>query len=468
MDGPVDPKDFEKLAPHDIDAEQCTVSALSMGDEAVRAEILSIVRRDDFYQADHQEFFGVLVEMIEDGGKVDPVLMCAELKARDLLNKCGGSAYVGSLIHCIPSISHGPQYAQIVARHARTRKWMAVAAEIRSMAHAATRGEDTSARIREMVAGALESIEQTAGKTTEIHEVSDVLDRVCGQLEHPTDVRLIRTGIWSIDEQTGGLGVGEMTLIAARPSMGKSLLAKQIACNVALNQTPVGIVSIEESAAKVGRNIISAHARIENHLIRKNQLTAADRRKARGIATDSKGTPLYINDRATRMSDVAAVVTMMAKVKKCQVIVVDYLQLIEAEGGHNREQEVSRISRRLKTLFKQLNVAGVVVAQLNRGNEQGNVRAPRMSDLRDSGQIEQDADVILLLHRPGYYARENITDEPGHDPFPKAEDKRCFVIPAKNRDGSRQDDIILHAELEYQRFVDPKEPKDPFPARGAA
>lgn len=459
MDGQVDPKEFDRLPPFDIEAEQCTISALAMGDDAVRAEVRSIVKADDFYQADHQTFYRILCEMVDRGDNVDHVLLRAELAKRKLLEECGGTAYIAQLIAAIPLPKHGPHYAKIVASHSRTRAWIALAGEITRQAYSATKAEDASALIRERVAAALDSIEQTGGKTTEITTIAEVLHRVNEQLSAPAGTRLIETGIWSLDQQTGGLGVGEMTLVAARPSMGKSLLAKQIARNIACRNVAVGLVSVEESADKVGRNIVSAIDSIENHNLRKGLLSEAERQKVRVTAEAAKEIPLYINDTASRLSDVVAVITKMAKVRGCRVIVVDYLQLIESEGGNTREQEVSRISRRLKTVFKQLGVAGLVVAQLNRGNEQGQIRPPRMSDLRDSGQIEQDADVILLLHRPGYYARENAGDQ--KDEF-AAEDRRCFVIPAKNRDGSRQEDIVLEAELQYQRFRDPSEPRDPF------
>lgn len=448
---------FDRLPPHDLEAEKAVLHAVvnSGGDRVMLAEIRSIVQPESFFSADHQEIFRVLCQMADGCESIGPMQLAAELKRRHLLEELGGYRYLAEFVSSLGArtgafeVAMGTHFARDVAECAKLRRLITLANDLLSRCYRPyRRADDLPAVILSEIDTAVGQM-RASSSGAEIKPLGIVLDGVLDDLLGGGCPR-IATGIRLLDETTGGgAGIGEYFLIAGRPSMGKSLLSKQIARNVASAGTPVGYISVEESSQKFARNFIASTAEIENRLVRAGSFTHDQWQRVYKSIADAHDLPLFITDRSMRIGDICNAITLMVAKHHCRMIVVDYVQLIEAEHStRSREQEVAALSRRLKNLFRQLSVAGVVVAQLNRASETGGIRPPRMSDLRDSGQLEQDADAIILIHRPGYYARDS------EDPAAAAEDRRAFLIPAKVRDASREDDIELFANLEYQRFDD--------------
>jgi replicative DNA helicase len=430
---------FERSIPQDLEAEECLLGSLVI-DWQLAEEVQSIISPKSFFLSAHGEIFGVICDLAKRGA-VDPRLIATELQSRQLLKEIGGMAGLGKIVDSVPYAVHAMHYARIVASKAKLRDLIDITNRLTQRCFAPYKEIGYANELAEEFMQSLAKL-ASSGRSLGIESMGKVLETTYEELAGGGIPR-IATGFEDLDALIGGLGVGEMTLIAARPSMGKSLLAKQIARQTAAAGTPVGYVSIEESSNKMGRNYISSVAGIDNHRVRRGSFSNAEWGTVGEVVMKGKDLPYFITDKPIKIGDVCAAIAVMVSRFNCKLIVVDYLQLAESDGGNTREQEVSRMSRRLKNMFKQLGVAGLVVAQLNRGNETGGIRPPRMSDLRDSGQIEQDADVILLLHRPGYYARETGG----------ADDRRVFIIPAKNRDGNREKDVELIADLPHQCFI---------------
>jgi replicative DNA helicase len=432
----------DDLSPMNVDAEMIVLHCLISSPESSYAPMRAQLAVEMFIQPDNQILFDVVSGVRDKGGAMDGFIARSELERRGVLSDIGGVDYLADVVRSAPDVSHWEPYVKTVVDTHRLRQIDLIAAQARDAIREPSESDDHAGQIIEELQNKLATlVEKTA--SNDLQKLGDVMAGVLVSMNGGGAPR-IPTGIEPLDERTGGLGIGEMTLIAARPSMGKSLFSKQIADKIAQRGIPIFYGNCEENNLKTGRNWLSRNAKIANHRVRKGALTKAEWGTAVEWEQYSHGLPFYMTDRAMSISAVCNAIVLAHARYKIKVAFVDYLQLIEADGGDTREQEVSRISRRLKNLFKRLNIAGVVIAQLNRGNEHGQIRPPRLSDLRDSGQLEQDADVVLLIHRPDFYTRDQ-----GGTPTGKVN-----IIVAKNRDGSREGDIEMRADLEHQEFAE--------------
>ncbi len=432
----------DDMPPENVEAEMVILNCLISADTKSYMILRGQLSTDMFIQEDHQIVFDVVAEARDAGGKMDAFLIRNELMQRGKLEAMGGTDYLADIIRSAPDVSNWEQYLKIVTQTHRLRQIDQIVLEARKAIRQPNDTTDRAGLIIEDIQNKLATlVERTS--SNDIQKLGDVMASVMVAMTAGGAPR-IKTDIAAVDAVTGGLGIGEMTLIAARPSMGKSLFSKQIADNIAKRFVPVFYGNCEENNLKTGRNWLSRNAKIENYRVRQGALSKTEWTAAVEWEEYSHSLPFYMTDQAMSLSAMCSAITLAHARHKIQVAFVDYLQLIESEGGDTREQEVSIISRRLKNLFKRLNIAGVVIAQLNRGNEHGNIRPPRLSDLRDSGQIEQDADVVMLIHRPDFYCRE----------AGKSPDGKVQIIIAKNRDGSREGDLTLRADLEHQGFVE--------------
>jgi replicative DNA helicase len=440
---------FDRLPPSAIDAEMCAIGSLMLAgsDSALFAEIAAVISPRDCYQPDVGIVLGIALELHRAGKPVDAVLVRAELEKRGQLVEIGGTEFLARILNSVPSSAHGVHYAKLVREAAAKR-------EIIQAAHTAVRrayeprteetAEAIGQRLMEQVARSI-----SVGRSLDYSSAGDVLALAYEQLERGT-APLVATQFRDIDSAIAGIALGETMVIGARPSMGKSTIARQMAMRVS-GSVPVAFISLEESREKIGRNWFSAFASIDNNRLRRgdNLLREEWEALATGIARMSSR-PLYVVTRCFKLPEIRSMASLLVAKHGVKLVVIDYLQKIQVEGK-DRFEKVTNASQELSTLWKELGVAGLVLAQLKREVTQRDDKRPTMSDLRESGQIEQDADIIAFLHREDYY---HITD-PNYLPTQQAE----FII-AKMRDGERGRNITLKSELNFQRFADAEQRQD--------
>jgi len=439
---PLWPDDY---APENIEAEMVVLCSLIMADERLYGTMRPCLRSEMFLSPDNLTIFQAVIRRRDSGDNCDGMILRQDLIESGLFEQVGGVEYLAAIVSAAPNASSGMTYLKMVTDAYRLRGIDRLAKEASAAVRMPRHGrEDKAAEIIAKMQNGLAALAQSTAPN-DIRTLGDVMETTLSEMRSGGAPR-IPTGIGPLDEKIGGVGVGEMSIIAARPSMGKSLLGKQIASSMAMRQPaiPIFYCNCEESNKKTARNWLSANARIPNHRVRRGNLTKEEWEAAEDWKKHSQSLPFHMSETAIKLSEVCGVISLAHARFGIKVAFVDYIQLIEPEAGDTRQEQVADVSRSLKNLFKRLGIAGVVLAQLNRGNESGHViRRPRLSDLRDTGQLDQDADLVMLLHRPDFYARET-----GGDPNGKVE-----VIIAKARDDSREGDVTLQADLEHQTFL---------------
>lgn len=434
---------ISRLPPFDLNAERAALSSMILAGIAdpIFDEMRATLARADFYSEDHQVVFAAVCSMKDAGRPIDFVTLRQHLDEHQQLKLIGGTEFLASLIQSMPSAAHGVHYASIVHELGRKRDLIRIANCILADAH----GDQESVSSIEIAGKASAAIASAinSGRSIGYVTASQALIEAYEQIEKG-DSALIPTGFRDLDSAIGGIGVGEMMIIGARPSMGKSTIARQIAMRVA-TKIPVALISLEESNAKIARNWISAAASIDNNRLRRGSNLVREEWDAvtAGISRMDR-LPIYIASKAFGLQEVKSVATVLASKHGCKLVIVDYLQKIRCEGK-DRYEKVTNASQELSSLWKDLEVAGLVLAQLKREVATRDDRRPSMTDLRESGQIEQDADSILLLHREDYYG----ASDPNYCMNHEAE-----LIIAKMRDGERGRTIRLRSELNFQRFAD--------------
>lgn len=437
---------FDHLPPMAIEAERCVIACLMLaGDNvALRCETAEGLIPAHFASLDNKAIFESITTMIRRGDAIDAISVREHLIGRKKFDEVGGNVYLGDILNTVPSPVHGPHYAKIVKDRAMRRALIAQANEITRAVYAAT-DDDNATDIGQAAVSNLSAL-LARRATSGIRHIGDVLMEVYEKLEKANPDTIL-TGLHDLDEVTGGIMRGEEVIIASRPSMGKSCLARQIAVNAVMNGTRVGFISNEESSAKIGRNMLSSVGRIDSQKLRRPQTIAATewRSITDGISTLA-ACPLFVCDKAGTINDVLAASSLMVARHGCEVIIIDYLQRIGGSRGRSEYERVSEASMAVSNQIRELNVAGIVTAQLNRGTESRDDKHPCMADLRSSGQIEQDADGVILLYREDYYRAT--------DPDRKTEplDNIAELIIGKWRDGVRGGTVCLKARLRNQAF----------------
>lgn len=442
---------FDRLPPHNTEAEQCTIASMML---CITAQEFGRIRRmllgDYFYQADHQIIFEAMCGVWDSGRHCDAVILREALLKRQLLDEIGGAAYLAKLLDTVPAPTHGEYYAKIVKENYLLRVCIATSNEILwdCFRPSAT---DSSIEIATKAVRTLSAI-VAERDTNKIISLSDAMRTVVDR-ERGEHVRRLSTGLVDLDNLVGGLPRGKFTQVGARPGMGKSLILKQILRNAALAGDPVGIVSIEETSEKIAENCLSAASGIENNHIAYGNLSPEEWREIVTAQAKMNEVKFFISDQPTKLSEVESAITMLAVDHKCSIVAVDYIQCIDA-GEQNENREITLVSRTIKAAFKRLNVAGLVAVQLNRGPTVGDGRRPALKDLRGSGSLEQDGDLILLLHSEDYYRRERGDGMRDH---------KLEIIVAKNKDGP-QSDVPVRVDLKTQRVTDwhDSDPEIPF------
>ena len=395
---------LERTMPQSIEAEMSVLGAMILDNEVISL-VIPILNKLSFYKTAHQGLYQVIVDVYDKGQPVDLVVLREELKKRSLLEKVGGVEYLMELEEAVPTIGNVEYYANIIREKAIKRNLIEVAATIQKQSF--EESTDTE-HLLDASERAIFDITQKKFNTASTR-LNEILKETFSRIEnlHDRQNRLtgLSSGYYDLDDKTCGLQPSELIIFAARPSMGKTSLVLNIVEHVGVvEKKPVVIFSLEMSAQQVAQNMLCSHARIDAHKLRMGFLDDKQWSDlSYGLGSLSEA-PIFIDDTpGLTVLEVRAKARRLKAQYDIQLVAVDYLQLMESSRGENRQQEISIISRGLKSLARELKIPVIAVSQLNRSAESREGHRPRMSDLRESGAIEQDADVIVLLHRDNYY-----------------------------------------------------------------
>ncbi|MGB1926351.1 MAG: replicative DNA helicase [Rubripirellula sp.] len=437
---------LQRQQPFDLEAEMGVIGSVLLLPEI--SDDIASLRADDFYDDSNRKIYETLREMHDTGEKIDITLLVSKLRTAGDYEKVGGAAYLAKLSASVPNAAHAIYYANIVTEKAVYRKLIASSTDILRDSY-----EQTSTA-KELCAQAEQKIFAIMdGRSSQsVHSISDVLhqamDRMEARLRDDYDAGGAESGFAQFDEMTGGLHSGELIILAARPSMGKTALAMNIGEYVSINQRlPVLFVSLEMSGIELADRMLCSLARVNGHRLRNGTISTDDRERLIRKANEISQAPLFVDDSPSRtVSEIAAAARRIKRREgDLGMIVIDYLQLIEPDNSRDpRQEQVAKIARRLKGIARELEVPLLCLSQLNRQAEDSKDHRPRLSHLRESGAIEQDADVVMFVHREEYYHRGDERAQFAG---------QAEIIIAKQRNGPIGD-VELTWEADFTRFSD--------------
>ena len=402
--------DAERMVPQNLDAEISVLGA-SMLTPNVIPGVSEVIRPHHFYRQAHQRVFEVIEDLFSRGEPVDPITVCEELANRASLDMVGGRSFVHSLVTAVPAATNARQYAEIVRENYYLRSLIKVGGEITEMGY---RREHPPMELIDRAEQMVFDISQTR-VTGEFEPISELIDENFAELErvategHHTIG--CQTGFRDLDGIISGFQPSNLVILAARPSMGKTALALNVARNVAVDQhKAVAIFSLEMSKMEIVNRMMCSEARVDNWRVKRGMLQPNEWSRLAAACTPLHTAPIFVDDSASLnlMEIRAKARRLRAKEHTLGLIILDYLQLMMGDvGAENRQQEISRISRGLKILARELEVPVLALSQLSRQVEQRAGNKPVLSDLRESGAIEQDADVVLFIYRDEVYNRDS-------------------------------------------------------------
>jgi replicative DNA helicase len=437
-------RDVERTPPQDINAEQSVLGGMLLSKDAI-ADVVEALHSNDFYRPAHQTVYDVILDLYGRGEPADAITVAAELTKRGEIARVGGAPYLHTLMSSVPTAANAGYYAKIVAEKAILRRLVEAGTRIVQLGYAGSGGE-----VDDIVDRAQAAIyDVTERRTTEDYSILESLlqptmDEIEASGQRGGGMTGVPTGFADLDALTNGLHPGQLVVIAARPAVGKSTLALDIARAASIKHSQTSVLfSLEMSKHEITMRLLSAEARIPLQAMRTGQMRDDDWVKLTRRLGEMASAPLYIDDSPNlTMMEIRAKARRLKQRNDLRIVIVDYLQLMTSHSRvENRQQEVSQISRSLKLLAKELEVPVIALSQLNRGPEQRTDKRPQLSDLRESGAIEQDADVVILLHREDIYERES----------PRAGE--ADLIVAKHRNGPTNT-IVVAFQGHYSRFVD--------------
>jgi len=425
----------EKLLPHDLEAEEAVVGSLLIDSDSF-VRVAHVIKPDDFYREKNQICFTACLALFQRGEAIDQVTVARELSRTERLDTVGGMAYLSHLVSITPTSAHSEHYANLVARTATMRRLIDAASRISAFGYEDT--DDVESTLRQ-AEDALFTVRSGYGSRDFIplREIYDQYLEERAAIAEPTDQNTgpIMTGFNDLDELLGGLQRSDMIILGARPSLGKSTLAMNVSLNAAKNGAKVGVFSLEMSREQLALRLLASEAEIDAHRLRLGLYTEAEEQRIIDSIGRLSELPVFIDD-----TPFQTLVEMRSKSRRLSLetgldlLIVDYLQLIQGKGrGDNRVQEIGEISRSLKGMARDLGVALLTCSQLSRAVEGRTGHRPQLSDLRDSGSIEQDADVVMFIHREDrdYTVEEWDQQFPGKI-YPK---NIAEIIVAKHRNG---------------------------------
>jgi replicative DNA helicase len=414
----------DRVPPNNLEAEESVLGAMMLSGEAIAA-VVELLSGDDFYRPAHQRIYETVLQVYARGEPVDAITVVEDLKRRHVLDEVGGALYIANLVEQVPTPASAGYYARIVADHALLRRLIDAASQIMARAYAVPEDPRKAADEAE---GLVYAVSRQRDQD-QVVPVRELVDESMAALEHiqqrDSAFAGVPTGFVDLDNLTSGLQPGNLVVVAARPGVGKSSFVTNLARNVAVDANgPVVMFSLEMSRFEIGMRLLCGEARVPWDKVRTGRVATEEWTRIAEAAEVLHEAPLFIVD-----SGNVTIVDIRAKARRLRsrnpglgLIIVDYLQLM---SGHtrfdNRQQEIAEISRSLKLLAKELEIPVIAVSQLNRDPERRQDKRPQLSDLRESGAIEQDADVVMFIHR-----------EDSDDPQVKG---RADVIVAKHRNG---------------------------------
>ena len=438
-----------KILPHDIQAEQSVLGSIFINPDKM-IEVTEHLKPEDFYKPAHKILFKAMMSLSDRGEAIDIVTVKSTLEVNNELNLVGNVSYLAEIINAVPTSSNAEHYAKIVAKKAQLR------AIIGNLSDSIGNAYDEDMNVDDIIAKAersLLAVSQSSNKSS-FKSIRDVLADNQAKIEERSNmgsqVTGLETGFYDFDRLTTGLHEDNLIVLAARPAMGKTALALNIAQNVATkSRKPVAIFSLEMGSESLVDRMLAAEGTVENRHIRTGQLSRDEWQRLIYAQGQLAEAPIFINDSAgMKITDIKAKARRLSQEQGgLGLIVIDYLQLIQGSRSDNRQQEVSEISRQLKIIAKELSVPVIALSQLSRSVEQRQDKRPIMSDLRESGSIEQDADIVAFLYRDDYY-NDKQDDQP--------KSNLIELIVKKNRHGSLGT-VKLYFHKEYTKFSSAKE-----------
>jgi replicative DNA helicase len=435
-------EDFERTPPHDIPAEQCVLGGMLLSRDAI-SDVLDVIKATDHYRPAHQIVHETILDLYGRGEPADAITVAAELTKRGDIAKVGGAPYLHTLIASVPTAANAGYYARIVRERAILRRLVEVGTRIVQLGYAGDADADELVdRAQAEVYGVTER-----RVSDDYLPLADIMNDALVEIEaieNRSTMTGVPTGFADLDHLTNGLHAGQMIVIAARPALGKSTMALDLARAASIKHGLTSVIfSLEMSRNEITMRLLSSESRVSLQAMRTGKMNQDDwSRLARRMGEIAQA-PMFIDDSPNlSMMEIRAKCRRLKQQHDLRLVIVDYLQLMTSPRRvENRQQEVSELSRSLKLLAKELNVPVVAVAQLNRSAELRGDKRPMLSDLRESGAIEQDADVVILLHREDAYEPES----------PRA-GEADFIV-AKHRNGPTTT-VTVAFQGHYSRFVD--------------
>jgi replicative DNA helicase len=427
----------ERLQPHDIEAEEAVIGSLLIDPDAL-LKALPILKPEDFYRERNSFCYQACLRLFHRDEAINQVTVTHDLNLQERLDIIGGAAYLSHLVSSVPTSLHIEHYARIVSRTATMRRLISAASQISVLGYDGTADEDSTLSHAEDLLFKVRS-SQSSREFVTIREVLDQFleDRI--SLTEPSDSAStqIMSGFDQLDDLLGGLQPSDLLILAARPSVGKSTLAVNMAINAAKEGNSVGIFSLEMSREQLGMRVLAGESGVDSHRLRRHLYSESEEQKIIGSVGGLSELNIFIDD-----TPLQGIMEMQSKARRLYIernidlLVVDYLQLIASENSRNvnRVQEISAISRALKGMARDLNIPVIAVSQLSRAVEMRPSHRPQLSDLRESGSIEQDADIVMFIYREDLYTTEAEWYQrfPDGRPYPR---NIAELIIAKHRHG---------------------------------
>ena len=443
LQAPMDSRGQDRTPPNDIAAEQSVIGAMLLSKDAI-ADVVEVVREGDFYRPAHQTIYSAILDLYGKGEPADAVTVAAELAKSGDIARIGGATYLHTLVSMVPTAANGGYYGRIVREQAILRRLVEAGTRIVQMGYTGTGDVD------DMVDRAqAEVYDVTDRRTSEDYlPLRDIMGEALNEIEAISnrggEMIGVPTGFIELDKLTNGLHPGQLVIVAARPALGKSTLGLDICRAASIKHGLASVIfSLEMSRNEIVMRLLSAEAQVPLHHMRAGTMSDGDWTKLASKMGTVSEAPLFIDDSPNMtLMEIRAKCRRLKQRHDLRLVVVDYLQLMTSgKRVESRQQEVSEFSRSLKLLAKELEVPVIAISQLNRGAEQRTDKRPMLADLRESGSLEQDADVVVLLHREDAYERES----------PRA-GEADFIV-AKHRNGPTAT-VTVAFQGHYSRFVD--------------
>jgi replicative DNA helicase len=437
----------DRMPPQDVEAEQATLGGMLLSKDTIDA-VSEILAPGDFYRPIHKTVFDAIVGLHAKGEPADSRTVTGALFDSGDLVRVGGAPYLHTLTECVPTAASAPYYARIVADRAVSRRLVEAGIRITQLGYGSAAGDGVElSDVVDLAQQAVYDITVDRG-ASEYSRLDEMLQPTLDDIEAAAgkDGRMsgVPTGFIDMDRLLNGLQPGQVIVVAGRPGLGKSTVGLDVVRHAAIRADMASaFFTLEMSKVEVVTRLLSAEARVPMHVLRSGQLSDDDwARLARRMGEISEA-PIFVDDTPSMgLADIRAKARQLKKRHNLRLLVVDYLQLMTSpKRTESRQQEVSDLSRSLKLLAKEIECPIIAVSQLNRGPENRQDKRPQLSDLRESGSIEQDADVVILLHRDDYYDKES------------ARAGEADFIVAKHRNGPT-DTVTVAAQLHFSRFVD--------------